>query len=187
MSKPVKDLIMKTYREKFAGVNDALLVDVRGIGGHDTRTLRTNLAAKQIRITVVKNHLAKKVFAGSGLAPLGDLVEGPTALVFGGESVVAVAREVIEQAKKIKKLDVKGAVMEGTLYAAADVERLSKFPTRVEAQAQVIQVVLGPAGQLIGAITSAGGNIAGILSALVEKLEKSEPAAAVAEPAVAAA
>ncbi|HVL38385.1 MAG TPA: 50S ribosomal protein L10 [Fimbriimonadaceae bacterium] len=174
MSKPVKEMIMRMYREKFAGVNDALLVDIRGVDAHQNKALRSNLAAKQIRITVVKNHLARKVFSDTALAPLNDLIEGPTALVYGGESVVNVAREIIEQIKKIEKLQVKGAVMEGTVFGAAEVERLSKFPTRHEAQAQVIQLLLSPAGNVIGAATSAGANIAGILKTMVEKLEKGE-------------
>jgi large subunit ribosomal protein L10 len=180
MSKPVKDLIMKAYRDKFAGVNDALLVDIRGVDANQNRTLRSTLAAKKIRITVVKNHLAKRVFSGSGLAPLNELIEGPTAVVYGADSVVSVAREIMDQAKKIEKLQVKGAVMEGTVFGAAEVERLSKFPTRQEAQAQVIQVFLGPAGHVLGAIDSAGGQIAGVLKTLIEKLEKGETVAKVA-------
>lgn len=180
MSKPVKELIMKTYREKFAGVTDALLVDIRGIDANQNKDLRSALATKKIRVTVVKNHLAKKVFDGSGLKPLNDLVEGPTAVVYGGESVVSVAREIIEHIKKLEKMQVKGAVMEGVVFGPKEVERLSKFPTRQEAQAQVIQLFLGPASQVVGAITSAGGNIAGVLKALVEKLEKGEAVAKVA-------
>lgn len=177
MSKPVKDMIMRMYRDKFAGVNDALLVDIRGVDAHQNKALRSTLAAKQIRITVVKNHLARKVFSDTGLSPLNELIEGPTALVYGGESVVNVAREILDQVKKIEKLQVKGAVMEGTVFGAAEVERLSQFPTRLEAQAQVIQLFLSPAGNVISTATSAGANIAGILKAIVEKLEKGEAVA----------
>lgn len=174
MSKPVKELIMRVYRDKFADVNDAVLVDIRGVTANDNRAIRSGLAKKQIRITVLKNHLAKKVFSDGGLAPLNELVEGPSALVYGGESVVNVARELVTLVKKNDKLTLKGAVMEGVVFGPKEVERLSKFPTRTEAQAQVIQVILGPAGQLIGSFTSAGNNIAGILKALQEKLEKGE-------------
>ncbi len=174
MSKMVKEMIMKAYREKFAGVGDAVLVDIRGVTANDNKTIRGGLAAKQIRITVVRNNLAKKVFGDTTLAPLNELIEGPSAVVYGADSVVTVARELIGLAKKNEKLQLKGAVMEGTLYGPKDVERLSKFPTRQEAQAQVIQLLLGPAGQLIGAITSAGSQVVSILQAVVEKLEKNE-------------
>lgn len=174
MSKPVKEMMMRQYRETFADVNDALLVDIRGIEANDNRDLRADLAKKQIRITVVKNHLARKVFADGALAPITELIDGPTAMVYGGESVVDVARAIIDHAKKLENLEVKGALMEGTVFQADEVVRLSQFPTRVEAQAEIVQLLISPAAQIIGAATSAGHDIAGVLSSMIEKLESGE-------------
>ncbi|MEX2671708.1 MAG: 50S ribosomal protein L10 [Phycisphaeraceae bacterium] len=174
MSKPVKEMIMRTYQQAFEDVTDVVLVDIRGVPANDNNALRTGLAEKQIRVRVVQNALARKVFSDTALAPISDMMTGPTAVVYGGESVVDVAREIIDWAKKVKEMDVKGAVMEGTVFQADEIERLSKFPTRLEAQGEVIQVIIGPAGQVIGAATSAGSAIASILSTIEEKLEKGE-------------
>lgn len=174
MSKPVKEMMMRTYQQAFENVTDAVLVDIRGVDANTNNELRNGLAEKEIRVRVVQNALARKVFSDSPLEPISDLLEGPTAVVYGGESVVDVAREILDWAKKVKQVEVKGAIMEGAVFGADEVDRLSKYPTRVEAQGQVIQVVLGPAGQVIGAATSAGSNIAGILSTIEEKLEKGE-------------
>ena len=98
----------------------------------------------------------------------------------GAETVVDVAREIVDWAKKIKKIELKGAVLDGELYAGKDgVEALSKFPTRAEAQAQVVQLVLSPAGNLVSAITSPGAEIVSILKTIEEKLEKGEAIAKV--------
>lgn len=180
MSKPVKEMIMRTYEQAFDGVSDAVLVDIRGIEANDNNELRNGLAQKEIRVRVVKNTLARKIFSDTALAPVNDLIDGPTAVVYGGESAVDVAREMIDWAKKLKEIEIKGAVMEGTVFGPDEVDRLSKFPTRVEAQAQVIQVLLGPAGQVIGAATGPGSAIASILSTIEEKLEKGEAISKVA-------
>ncbi len=174
MSKPVKEIIMRMYEQQFADVTDAVLVDIRGIESNDNNELRAGLAEKGIRVTVVKNALARKAFGGRPLESLNSMLKGPSAVVYGGESVVNVARELIDWAKKFDAIEFKGAVMEGTVFAADEIKRLSDFPTREEAQAQVVQVILGPGSQVIGAATSAGSNIAGILDAMVEKLEKGE-------------
>ncbi|MBI1372221.1 MAG: 50S ribosomal protein L10 [Phycisphaera sp.] len=179
MSKPVKNMIIEMYRKQFDGTTDALLVDIRGVNSKDTHALRSGLAQKAIRVTVVKNSLAKKAFEGTGLAPINELIDGPTAVVYGGESVVNVAREMIEIAKKLKTVQLKGAVMEGTIFGPDEIERLSKFPTREEAQAEVIQLLLSPAGNIIGAAVGAGNAIASILKAMEEKLEKGETIAKV--------
>jgi len=174
MSKPVKNLIVESYKKKFADVDGAVLVDIRGVDANKNNSLRSALAAQQVRITVVKNSLAKRAFEGTALADISELLDGPCAMVYGGQSVVEVARMLIKQAKEIENLQFKGALMEGQRFGPDQIDALSKYPTRGEAQAQVIQVILGPAGQVIGAATSAGAAIASILKKIEEKLEKGE-------------
>jgi ribosomal protein L10 len=59
------------------------------------------------------------------------------------------------------------------------VKALSKFPTRDEAIAQDVTLILGPGRKLVGAIKGPGSNLAGIIKAIEEKLEKGEAIAAV--------
>jgi large subunit ribosomal protein L10 len=174
MSKPVKNMIIEMYREQFRDVTGAVLVDIRGVTSNDNMKLRANLAKKGIRVTVVKNTLARLAFEQLGLASSSTLLQGPSALVYGSDSVVNVARELLDIVKTFDKLQLKGAVMDGQIFAANEVDALSKYPTREEAQAQVIQVILGPAGQVIGAAVGIGGQIASIIKQVEEKLEKGE-------------
>lgn len=180
MSKPVKEMIIDDYRKRFEGLDGALVVDIRGMTANDNNSLRKNLMQKQIRVTVIKNTLAKKAFDGTSLAPLDAALEGPSALAYGAETVVDVARELVEWAKKVKQLTLKGAVLDGQFFEGEEgVKRLSQFPTREEAQARVVQLVLSPAGNLVRAATSPGSNILGIVKEIQERLEKGETIAKV--------
>jgi large subunit ribosomal protein L10 len=175
MSKPVKEMIMDEYRKRFEGLEGALVVDIRGIPANDNNELRLDLAAKQIRVTVVKNTLAKKAFSGTDLEPLAPALEGPAALAYGAESVVDVARALVEWAKKVDDLDLKGAVLDGEFFEGAEgVKRLSSFPTKDEAQGKIVQLVLAPAGNVVGAANAPGSNILGIVKELQERLERGE-------------
>jgi len=176
MSKPIKDLVLAAYTQRFKGVDDALLIDIRGIAANDNNTLRLGLAKKNIRITVVKNTLVRKAFAGTGLEPLVASAIGPTAVAWGAESVVEVARELTEWVRKLDQLELKAAVLDGELFEGeAGVKRLSTFPTRTEAQAKVVQLVLSPASNVVGAATAPGSNILGIIKELQDRLEKGQP------------
>lgn len=180
MSKPVKEMIIDDYRKRFESLDGALVVDIRGMTANDNNSLRKNLMQKQIRVTVIKNTLAKKAFDGTSLAPLDAALEGPSALAYGAETVVDVARELVEWAKKVKQLTLKGAVLDGQFFEGEEgVKRLSQFPTREEAQARVVQLVLSPAGNLVRAATSPGSNILGIVKEIQERLEKGETIAKV--------
>ncbi len=183
MSKPVKNLITESYKKQFEGLSGAVLVDIRGIESNLTNELRADLSGKQIKITIIKNSLAKQAFEGTGLAGLGDLLDGPNAMVYPvGEdaSVVTVAREMIDWAKKIQKLQFKGAFMEGISFGPDEIKKLSEYPTKDEAKAQVIQILLTPGKKLAGSILGPGRKLASIIKTIEEKLEKGETIAKVA-------
>ena len=172
MSRPMKQMIVQEYQRRFDGVSDALLIDIRGIPANANNELRLGLLKKDIRITVIRNSLAKDAFKDSGLEGLEEGLEGPSALCYGGESVVDVARELVDWAKKINDLDLKGAILDGLYFdGEAGVKALSKFPTREEAQATAVQLLLSPGRNLVGAVKSPGSRLLAIVKEIQERLE----------------
>jgi large subunit ribosomal protein L10 len=179
MSKPVKNLIAKQYQQKFADIDGAVLIDVRGIKSNDNNTLRAKLRQNKIKVTVVRNALARRALIGTRIEKLGELLSGPCGVAYGGESVVGVARTLIEQVKEMEWLRFRGAVMDGVLFTAEQVEALSKYPTRAEAQAQVVTLILSPARKLAGQVLGPGRKVASLVKAVELKREKeAAPAAA---------
>ena len=172
MSKPVKQMIVAEYKRRFDGVSSGLLIDIRGIEANSTNALRVDLLNKDIHITVLKNSLAKSAMQGTDLEGLTEYIEGPTAIAFGGNSVVDVARNLVDWAKKIKKLELKAAVLDGQFFEGTEgVKRLSNFPTKEEAQGTVVQLLLSPGGNVVKAATSPGGNVVGIVKEMSSTLE----------------
>lgn len=181
MSKTVKNLMIRDYQQKLAGINDALVVSIRGIPATENNKLRLDLAKKKVKITVVRNNLIKHSFKGTPLAGIEPLLSGPTALAYGPDGVVDVARAVMEFAKKLELFELKGAVLDGVLYEGKKgVEALSKFPTRGEALAQAVTLVLSPARKLMGQVRGPGGKVMGLVKTVEEKLEKGEAIAKLA-------
>ncbi len=175
MSKPVKELMIRDYQERLGDTSDALVLSIRGIPANDNNNLRKELAKQDIHITVVRNNLFKHAFAESDLVSLAPVMEGPSALAYGAESVVDVARELVKWAEDIELLELKGAVLDGHLFEGEEgVKALSKMPTREEAIAQTVTLFLSPARNLVGAAKGPGSKVASIIKALEEKLEKGE-------------
>ena len=164
MSKPVKNLIASEYQNRF---KDAVLVEIRGLDAKATTTMRNSLRSKGIRVTIVKNALARRTFKGSPLGSLEKALKGPSAIITGPESAVLVAREIVKAAEAEKKIVLKGALFDGEYYDGdAGVKMLGSFPTREEAQAKVVTLLLSPARQVMG-----------VVKTLQEKLEKGESVA----------
>lgn len=175
MSKQVKDIIMRDYKARLDGADEAVLISIRGVKGTDTTKMRGALHKKKVRVTVVRNALFRKAAQGSKLAPLGDLMTGANALAYGGQSVVEVARELAGMVATYKGLELKGAILDGVLFKGkAGVEELSKFPTKDEAIAQAVTLIVSPGRKLVGQVKGPGSAIAGIIKTIEEKLEKGE-------------
>ncbi len=108
-------MIVAEYKRLFGDIGNALIIDIRGIEANENNDLRVDLLNKDIHITVLKNSLAKTAFKGTELESLSTTLTGPSALVVGGDSVVDVARNLVDWAKKIKQLELKAAVLDGEL------------------------------------------------------------------------
>ena len=175
MSKTIKSMIISEYRDRLQGFDDATLISIRGVSSNDTNRIRKKLAAKKIEITVIRNALARKAFEGKGLAGLDSLLQGATALAFGGESVVHVAREIVALLAEFPKIELKGAILDGTLFTGKDgVKELAGFPTREEALSKTVTLILAPAGKLVSQTKGPGSSLAGIIKSIEERIEKGE-------------
>lgn len=169
MSRPVKDLMIKAYQETFNGHDGVVLINIRGVNAAQNGELRTALAEQGIRMMVVKNRLAKQAIKGTDLEPVSDLFDGSIAIAFGGESVVNVARAVVKHQEGRDFIEVKGAILEGTVFGPDDVKTLSKYPTREEAIGKLAGALLGPGASLAAALLGPGKKLAGAIKSLEDK------------------
>lgn len=187
MSRTVKDLMTRAYEQMFDDIDGAVVVDIRGVPANENNALRNRLRQQQIRVTVIKNNIARRAFEETAFEQVKRILDGPCAFAYGvdGTSVVNVAREMIKEARAVGELELKGAFMEGAVFGAEDVERLSKFPTREEQLAETMTLILSPGrnlaravespgAELAGAVKGPAGQVAGLLAAVKEKLENGE-------------
>ncbi|MCH2160593.1 MAG: 50S ribosomal protein L10 [Phycisphaerales bacterium] len=180
MSKFVKEMIVDEYRRRFDGVTGGVIVEIRGMDASTNNNFRRELHKKEIRVAVLKNSLARKAFEGGPLEQISDSLVGPTALVWGAESPVDVARELVDWAKTTESLELKAALLDGEFFEGKQgVRQLSTFPTREEAQATVVTLLLSPFKNVVGAATSPGSRILGVVKTIEEKLQDGEEIAKV--------
>ena len=180
MSKPVKEMIIDEYRNRFDGVTGGVVVQIRGLDATENNSFRNELRKKEIRVAVLKNTLARKAFTDGPLESINSALEGPTAFIWGAESPVDVARELVDWAKKLEQLELKAALLDGEFFEGnAGVKKLSTFPTRDEAQAKVVTLLLSPHKNVVGAASSPGSKILGVIKTMQEKLEDGEEIAKV--------
>jgi large subunit ribosomal protein L10 len=179
MSKQVKNLITQELTERFKGIEGVGVINPRGIDATKNNLIRRRLHEKGMRMTVVKNSLARRATENSKIKGFDKLLDGPSAIVYGQKSSIAqIARFLLDESKTNDKLELRGVFFDGEIYAGKKgVEAASKLPTREEAISAIVGLVLSPGRNLGAALKGPGGKIGGILKAIEAKGEPEAPAA----------
>ncbi len=169
MSKAVKRLMIDVILGELAGARDMIVLNTSKMGPVKDHALRTTLRKKGISILQVKNTLAKVALRESGVTGLDELLAGPSVLVWGGEDVVALSREIVKIAGANKDIEIRGGTVDGQPLDSAGVDDLSKSMGRPELLCKIAGLILSPGSRLVGALLGAGGMLAGQLKTLSEK------------------
>lgn len=172
MSKVIKQMQMDALKASFNGVRDMVFLSVVGLDAITENKVRLELRKKGIRLAMVKNALARRVFEGMGFK-IEKAWGGATTVAWGGSSISDLSKEIEAFAKKNDKfVKVKSALADGAEVTFA---QALKMPTRAEAIGRVVQLVLSPAGRLVAALRGPAGRVASQVKTISEK--KEEPAA----------
>lgn len=169
MSKVVKRMMIDSIQGALGECREVLILDASKLDGVTANQLRLALRKKNISLLGVKNAVARRALSDIGLTGAADVLAGACTLVFGGEDIVALSKEITEWCDKIKTIEIRGGAIGATPLKAKDVESLSKSPGRKELLSQIAGLILSPGAQLAAAIKGPGSKIAGQIKTLADK------------------
>ena len=126
-----KKAIVAGIKEKFEKAKTVVVVDYRGLTVAEDTELRTQLRNAGVEYVVLKNtmiHLATKEMDFA--EQLGAHLEGPTAVAFGYEDMIAPAKILSDFSKKAKKMTIKCGVSDGAYLDESGVQALANLPSK---------------------------------------------------------
>ena len=173
MRKEEKAQIIESISAQIQETPNFYITDISGLNAGQTTKLRRACFEKNIKLVVAKNTLVTKAIESLGIEEaklLFPTLEGPTALMFT-ETPNAPAKLIKKFADDgFPKPELKGAYVQECAFVGADkVGELVSIKSREELIGDIVGLLQSPARNVISALQSAGGKIAGIVKTLSER------------------
>jgi large subunit ribosomal protein L10 len=169
MARPEKEALVAEVSKKFSKSQAVVLTDFRGLTVQEVTELRKQLREAGVEMKVVKNTLTRLAAQKSEIEGLDAFLEGPIALAFGYEDPIAPAKILAEFAKKHKKMELKGGVLEGKVIDQETVMALADLPTKEVLLGQLAGVLQAPIRNLVNVLSAPIRNTVYALEAIRKK------------------
>ena len=134
--------------------------------------MRAKLRQAGVEYKVVKNTLLQRAAQGVGVQGLDSLLQGPTAVAFSRTDPVAPAKLLLEYIRQMRKLEIKGGVVEGQVMTAEQIKRLADVPSRAQLLSSALGSMMSPLVGLVGVLTGLQRNLVYALDQIRQKRER---------------
>ena len=172
MKRSDKNDFVQNLKEELKNSSSVVVAHYAGLSVSETDNLRKEMRSNGAKFKVTKNRLTKIALTGTPYESIEDLFTGPTAIAYSSDPV-APARVSVEFEKKFENFKILGGSYEGEKIDNAKINFLATLPSLDQIRAKLLGLLNAPA-QKIASITQApGGQLARLINARSEQLEKS--------------
>lgn len=171
MTREEKSVVIEQLTAQLADNANIYLADISGLDATSTTNLRRACFKAGIKLNVVKNTLLAKAMESSerDFGELSTVLKGNTSLMFS-ETGNGPAKVIKEFRKKSDKPLLKGAFIEEAVYIGDNqLDALVDIKSKEELIGDIIALLQSPAKNVVSALKSSGGTIAGIVKTLSER------------------
>ncbi len=171
MTREEKSQVIEDLTAQLAENSNIYLADISGLDAGVTSNLRRACFKANVSLSVVKNTLLAKAMEKSDkdFGELPETLKGNTSIMFA-ETGNAPAKVIKEFRKKSEKPLLKGAFIAEAIYVGDEnLDALVEIKSKEEVIGDIIGLLQSPAKNVVSALKSSGGKLAGIIKTLSEK------------------
>jgi len=171
MTREEKSQVIETLTAQLSDNANIYLADISGLDAGNTSNLRRACFKAGVQLAVVKNTLLKKAMESSDkdFGELTNILKGNTSLMIS-ETGNAPAKVIKEFRKKSDKPLLKGAYIQESIYVGDNqLDSLVELKSKDELIGEINGLLQSPAKNVVSALKSSGGKLAGIVKTLSER------------------
>ena len=178
MNKEEKVKVVEELKGQLNDYKSIYLTDIAGLDAMQTSNLRRECFNSNVKLSVVKNTFLERAMSESenDFGDLKDLLKGNTTIMLS-ESGNSPAKVIKKFRKDGEKPILKGAFVDEAIYIGDDqIEALFNLKSKDEVIGEIITLLQSPAKNVISALKSSSGKIAGLVKTLSENPTEGEKA-----------
>ena len=160
---------------RIGNASNAFLIDFKGVTVPQVTELRKQVRETKSGYLVVKNTLALIALKDSPIVAMREKFTGPTAIAFNATDAVALAKALTKFAKDVPALQFKGAMLDGQIVPAEQIQTIASLPSREELIAKLLFVLQSPIRGLATVLQANIRNLTVVLDQIGK--QRSEPTA----------
>lgn len=144
----------------------AFAAEYSGLSVSEMTQLRANAREAGVYIRVVKNTLARRALEGTDFACLKDDLVGQLVLAFTNDDPAEAARLFRDFMKDHEALNFKALALNGLRMGPDELKRLADMPTRDQAIAILMGVMLAPITKMVRTLAEPNNKLARTMAAI---------------------
>jgi large subunit ribosomal protein L10 len=169
MNREDKAAAISELGEGIGKATNAFVIAFKGITVPQVTELRRQVRDTNSKYVVVKNTLALIAVKDSPLTALKDQFNGPTAVAFNTTDAVPLAKALTKFAKDVPTISFKGAMLNGQIVPADQIQAIANLPSRPELIAKLLYVMQAPIRGLAIVLQANIRNLAVVLGQIAEQ------------------
>lgn len=167
--RPEKVQLVETMESKLRDAKGVCVADFSGMTVAALSELRVRCRKSSVEFKVIKNTLARRALAEDLREPMDPMLTGPTALAISQVDEITPAKVLADFAREYQLPRIKGAIVAGRVYDAADTTTLASLPSKEVLVARFIGGLMSPVQKLHTALSSPLRQLATVLKAVADK------------------
>ena len=164
-----KKALVTEVNEVAQRAQSVVAAEYRGLTVSQLTELRGRARASRVYMRVVKNTLARRAVAGTQFECVGKDLKGPLILAFSEDDPGAAARLIKGFAKDHQKLVPTLVSLGGSVLPGKDLERVASLPTREQALAQLLGVLMAPAARFVRTLAEPHAKLVRTIAAVKDR------------------
>ncbi|NLN14267.1 MAG: 50S ribosomal protein L10 [Tissierellia bacterium] len=168
-----KKEIVEEIKSKIEKAESVVLVDYRGLNVEQLTELRKRYREANVDYKVYKNTMMRFAFKDAGYEGFEEYLKGPSAIAFGYDDPVQVAKITAEFAKEHDQLEIKAGIVDGQIVGIDGIKSLAELPSREVLIAQTLGGLNAPIQGFANVLHGTIRSLAIVLNAIAEEKEKS--------------